>query len=60
MVPVELGILNQWYRIVLNNLGNICDFDLFKMTIQRWKLVDCPCRLGKGCPDGLGFITVLS
>ena len=24
-------------------LRNICDFDLFKMTIWRWKPVDCPC-----------------
>ena len=28
-----------------NDLRNICDFDLFKTRIWRWKPVDCPCRL---------------
>ena len=25
-----------------NDLRNICDFDLFKTTIWRWKPLDCP------------------
>ena len=40
-----------------NDLRNICDFDLFKTTISKWKPVDCPCRL---CKNYLGFITVSS
>ena len=43
-----------------NDLKNICDFDLFKTTIQRWKPVDCPCRLCKIYLDNFGFITVSS
>ena len=39
-----------------NDLKKICDFDLFKTTIRRWKPVDCPCRLCKNCLGGLGFI----
>ena len=41
-----------------NDLRNICDFDLFKTTIRRWKPVDCPCRLCKNYLGALGFITV--
>ena len=43
-----------------NELRNICDFDLFKTTIDRWEPVDCPCRLCKNYLEGLGFITVSS
>ena len=43
-----------------NDLRNICDFDLYKTLIQRWKSVDCPCRLCKHYLDGLGFINVSS
>ena len=42
-----------------NDLTNICDFDLFKTTIRRWKPVDCPCRLCKnylGCLDFISWI----
>ena len=43
-----------------NYLRTICDFDLFKTAMQRWKPVDCRCRLCKNYLDGLGFITVSS
>ena len=43
-----------------NDLRNICDFNLFKMTIRRWKSVDCPCRRSKNYLSGLGFITFSS
>ena len=43
-----------------NCLRNICDFDLFKTTIWRWKPVDCPFRLCKNYLGGLGFITISS
>ena len=36
-----------------NDLRNICDFDLFKTTIQRWKPVECPYRLCKNYLGGL-------
>ena len=37
-----------------NDLRNICDFDLFKTTIHKWKPVDCPCRL-EDLPRGPWF-----
>ena len=43
-----------------NDLKNICNLDLLKTTIQRWKPVDCLCRLCKKYLDSLGFITVSS
>ena len=46
------------WNSLLNDLRNICDFDLFKTTIRRWKPVDCPCRLCKNYLDGFGLITV--
>ena len=61
MVLIQLGILDQWYGDSLpHDLTNICDFNLFKMTIRRWKSVDCPCRLCKNYLDSLGFITISS
>ena len=43
-----------------NDLKDICDFDLFKTTIRKQKLVHCPCRLYKNYLDGLGVINVSS
>ena len=43
-----------------NDLRNICEFDLFKMTIGRWKLFDCLCRLCKNYLGCLDFIVVSS
>ena len=43
-----------------NDLKDICDFDLFKTTIRKQKLVHCSCRLYKNYLDGLGVITVSS
>ena len=42
------------------DLRNICDFDLSKTTMRRWKPVDYPCRLCKNYLGGLGFNTVSS
>ena len=41
-----------------NDLGNICDFDLFKMIIRRWKPVEYSCRQCKSYLDGFGAIKV--
>ena len=41
-----------------HDLRNICDFDLFKTTIRRWKPVDCPCKLCKIYLGSLGLIAV--
>ena len=46
------------WNSVPNDLKNICDFDLFKTTIPRWKPVDSSCGLCKNYLEGLGFITV--
>ena len=43
-----------------NDLRNICDFDLFKTAIRRWKPVDCPCGLCEKYLGDLGFITFSS
>ena len=31
-----------WNSLPNDLRNNICDFDLFKMTIRKWKPVDCP------------------
>ena len=46
------------WNSLLNDLRNVCDFDLFKTTIWRWKPVDYPCRLCKNYLGSLGFINV--
>ena len=45
------------WNILPNSLRNICNFDLFKTIIRRWKLGSCRCRLCKNYLDGPGFIT---
>ena len=42
------------WNSVPNDLKNICDFDLFKTTIPRWKPVDSSCGLCKNYLEGLG------
>ena len=49
----------QIWNIIPLNIRSICSLEKFKLTIKKWKPINCPCRLCKDYVPNLGFVNLV-